>query len=168
MRTPFLPPLKVFRYLPIGTLVSWIQGFQYTLDVESRNHQISQRRPARGGVTLGRFKPSVIEALTLSGVFQVCKPTKKWVSSFEDEQSGALNRFTFTNSERNEPMSISYLLREQPPKETRFLPDASRSNGNPRIRPKRPFGKAETPKRWNARRCYHVHPYWTTNLKYVY
>jgi hypothetical protein len=49
-------------------------------------------------------------------------------------------------------------------------------NGKPKSRLTSAFGKRENRERigkersirWDARRCWHEHPYWSDNLKYVY
>jgi hypothetical protein len=57
-----------------------------------------------------------------------------------------------------------------------YLPDETRSKGDQETFRRGALVRAETPKKgkkekrfakWYARRSYQVHPYWTTNLKYV-
>jgi hypothetical protein len=167
--TTVLYRFRVFRVLPKAPLISWQQGYQYTLDVESRNHQI---------------KPTVTSPSsfskrdTLAPWGRVCtypQPgtsdqvfSQDWVvlrSVLERKPERRRSRF----DEPWRPMrSLSRILREPPSRQERFLPDASRSKGNQEAFRRGPRERPETPKQWNRSRCYRIHPYWTNNLKYVF
>jgi hypothetical protein len=142
-------------------LLSWLSGYQYTLDVESRNHQINATVTSPRTTPIGRRVHSPLH-------IKVLRSLPGTMSRGVWNPSAGVPGVAFNNVERNEPVSsISRILREPPSSRERFLPDASWSKGRPRNLPKRPFGKAETPKEWFRAQSYHVHPYWTTNLKYV-
>jgi hypothetical protein len=64
--------------------------------------------------------------------------------------------------------TIASILGEKPLSQERFLPDASWSKGNQEAFRRGPRERPETPKQWNRRPYWRVHPYWTSNLKYVY
>jgi hypothetical protein len=83
-----------------------------------------------------------------------------------------MRSFPVTNSERNEPMTLSGLLRKQQSRKERLLqePPQGDSADTRGFREGRQ-GRCERPDRpgqWNRIRCYRVHPYWTDNLKYVH
>jgi hypothetical protein len=167
-----------------AALISWIQGYQYTLPLEepdrfrSENHQFTPyvpfgilrvRLPARVTDLRALFPriPATADYLPWEG--SVAAGDSTWVLGF------VRWRATAGWSNLNESLTKTIGRKDSP----RFVfdqePTRGWSKGDQETFRRGAMVRAETPstqlrdrfRKWNSRVSYRQHPYWTDNLKYV-
>jgi len=187
LRILFKEPSFGISALPKG-LISWKQGFQYTSPGSVSRHQIMAQGPARESapesscILFSRGISSRDGCSSWNGHYRTGRSFFPWegiilfdlVAMFLRSALYPTGVFPLDQGNLND--SIAKLLGEKPiaTKTTTGTPGGSKGNQEsfrrglrdgaetPRRVQERPFGK------WNSRRAYHEHPYFTTNLKYVY
>jgi hypothetical protein len=151
-------------------LVSWLQGYQYTIQSgRFSHHQIKKEDPLkvpRSSLALLStpiFTRAVLPFLADTGL-NLSLPREIFASaSTSDRLSSFVKKEILQrNKEKTgHPLWVSKFRfddSEPPPR---------RSNGSREAVRRGTKAGSETPKAWNSSRAHRVHPYWTDNLKYV-
>jgi hypothetical protein len=151
-------------------LVSWLQGYQYTIQSgRFSHHQIKKEDPLkvpRSSLALLSTPIStraVLPFLADTGLGLSCKREISASASTSDRLSSFVKKEILQrNKEKTgHPLWVSKFRfddSEPPPR---------RSNGSREAVRRGTKAGSETPKAWNSSRAHRVHPYWTDNLKYV-
>jgi len=139
-----------------ATIISWIQGYQYTQRGSGRIHQISQEDHPLGPVQVdhritdrwsslgtGKRVSSLLRLRGSSCQFNVNESTRKGPR--------IKSKWEFESSDRP-PCGVKVTKK---PSDDGTLVRAETPNKEPKWR------------KWNSRKSYREHPYWTNNLKYV-
>jgi hypothetical protein len=158
--------------LPKG-LISWFLGHQYPRGTpvgdRSRIHQIPPyrlrgchqvRRPPRSSRTSVVIEPLLTRSLPWEGKSRLGFGSRTARCSMRG--TGNLND-TSAKTNRQEKNPHRYVFTENFPR-VKVAPKPSDEGSLSRLR--NPFLRDRVV-RWNRQRNYHVHPYWTDNLKYV-
>jgi len=158
-RTPF--SFWVFSFLDVSvgadaTIISWFGGYQYTQRKGCRIHQISQEDHPLGPVQVdhritdrwsslgtGKRVSSLLRLRGSSCQFNVNESTRKGPR--------IKSKWEFESSDRP-PCGVKVTKK---PSDDGTLVRAETPNKEPKWR------------KWNSRKSYREHPYWTNNLKYV-
>jgi hypothetical protein len=184
LRILFISGISTGAY---AALISWIQGYQYTRVGWDSHHQIMTYPTLRGSI--------IVHLTTRASVALERYNTKTGASTrtlrFVKKQwwlpllfnyvlvfGAGLPAFCITHLKDtlvSLKMSVlSRILRENGivTKDDYVPPTGSKGDQETfrrgRTGPRRNSPKEQIFRSWNSRRSYREHPYWTTNLKYVY
>jgi len=166
-----------------AALISWIRGYQYTPVSEGESHHQIMTHSHSSGPRTGfnhtswfgdpshpgktALESTRYQAIVLGST--VC-PVSDLRGVVYPVGVGSLPKGEMKETQSPRPRWKEIVTFDD------YLPNETRSKGDQETFRRGALVRAETPKKgkkekrfakWYARRSYQVHPYWTTNLKYV-
>ena len=168
----------VFRPFPKG-LLSWFQGYQYTSGF--RIHQISPKvLPRYSSYPSSEFFTSIRSGSRI--VLRKARPVREnllhWFeATLASLTGGSPVRSSPFRKSRNErtPMGVARILKERnqrinsnpPDPRSKGIQESFRRDSRDRVETPRGKRQERAFSKWDSRRAYREHPYFTANLKFV-